>query len=244
MSEKKNSGGMLEAFFAGKGFYIVLFLCVAVIGISAWIMLAGTGTDVEQIANAEDAADVRLPQETEAVVVSEEPPSEDTGRAEPEEPVMESAEAPVTEVWHEIEPQSPADYFIWPVAGEIEVPYSVTALLYDRTMRDWRTHDGIDIAAALGAQVMAAGSGIVTSVRTDNLFGVTVEITHANGLVSTYSNLAELPTVQEGDGVMVGEVIGAVGNTAICESGEVYHLHFGMKKDGNSVNPEDYLPDR
>jgi murein DD-endopeptidase MepM/ murein hydrolase activator NlpD len=91
---------------------------------------------------------------------------------------------------------------------------------------------------------LAAGSGIVTSVRTDSLYGVTVEITHANGLVSTYSNLAELPTVQEGDGIMVGEVIGAVGNTAICESGEVYHLHFSMTKDGNSVNPENYLPDR
>ncbi len=50
-----------------------------------------------------------------------------------------------------------------------------------------------------------------------------MEITHANGLVSTYSNLAELPTVQEGDGVMVARGDRPVGNTAICESGEVYH---------------------
>lgn len=244
MNEKENSGRGLEAFFAGKGFYIVLFLCVAVIGISAWVMLAGTGTDVEGNVKAEDAADVRLPQETEAAVVSEEPFVEGAIQEEPEEPVMEPAEAPATEVWKETEPESPADYFVWPVAGEVEVPYSVTALLYDRTMGDWRTHDGLDIAAELGTQVMAAGSGIVTSVHTDNLYGVTVEITHANGLVSIYSNLAELPTVQEGDGIMVGEVIGAVGNTAICETAEVYHLHFAMTKDGNSVNPEDFLPDR
>ena len=47
MEEKKSFGESLEAFFAGKGFYIVLFLCVAVIGVSAWAMLTGKGTDVE-----------------------------------------------------------------------------------------------------------------------------------------------------------------------------------------------------
>ena len=32
-----------EAFFAGKGFYIVLFLCVTVIGVSAWSLLTDSG---------------------------------------------------------------------------------------------------------------------------------------------------------------------------------------------------------
>ena len=44
--KKKGFGESLEAFFAGKGFYIVLFLCVAVIGVSAWAMLTGKGTNV------------------------------------------------------------------------------------------------------------------------------------------------------------------------------------------------------
>ena len=39
-----SSGGKLERFFAGRGFYIVLFLCAAVIGISSWVMAAGKET--------------------------------------------------------------------------------------------------------------------------------------------------------------------------------------------------------
>ena len=39
-----SSGKRLERFFAGKGFYIVLFLCAAVIGVSAWIMADGNET--------------------------------------------------------------------------------------------------------------------------------------------------------------------------------------------------------
>ncbi|MBQ1236160.1 MAG: hypothetical protein IIX72_04220, partial [Oscillospiraceae bacterium] len=39
-----SSGRKLEGFFTGKGFYIVLFLCAAVIGLSAWMMAAGNGT--------------------------------------------------------------------------------------------------------------------------------------------------------------------------------------------------------
>ena len=40
----KSSGKKLEGFFTGKGFYIVLFLCAAVIGLSAWMMAAGNET--------------------------------------------------------------------------------------------------------------------------------------------------------------------------------------------------------
>ncbi|MBO5555926.1 MAG: hypothetical protein J5927_01955, partial [Oscillospiraceae bacterium] len=44
-----SSGGKLEGFFTGKGFYIVLLLCAAVIGVSAWMMLAGERTMGEDI---------------------------------------------------------------------------------------------------------------------------------------------------------------------------------------------------
>ena len=40
----KSSGKKLEGFFTGKGFYIVLFLCAAVIGVSAWMMADGNET--------------------------------------------------------------------------------------------------------------------------------------------------------------------------------------------------------
>jgi len=69
-----------------------------------------------------------------------------------------------------------------------------------------------------------------------------VEITHGAGLVSIYANLAAVPTVAAGEQVTVGQVIGAVGDTALCEIGEVYHLHFAMRCNGESVDPADWLP--
>jgi hypothetical protein len=124
MSEKENSSRGLEAFFAGKGFYIVLFLCVAVIGVSAWFMLTGTGTDVEENTGIGDVSDIREPWSNEAAVITEEPAAqfeeptapavgEDaSGTEEAEEAAVPEAEPPAAAVWSENEP---ADYFVWPV---------------------------------------------------------------------------------------------------------------------------------
>jgi murein DD-endopeptidase MepM/ murein hydrolase activator NlpD len=48
--------------------------------------------------------------------------------------------------------------------------------------------------------------------------------------------------VYVGDTVSVGEIIGSVGDTALCETNEVAHLHFAMSLDGAGVDPADYLP--
>ena len=50
-----SSGKRLERFFTGKGFYIVLFLCAAVIGVSAWMMAAGNETMAKDVVNGSDA---------------------------------------------------------------------------------------------------------------------------------------------------------------------------------------------
>ena len=242
MEQKKGFGKTLEAFFAGKGFYIVLILCVAVIGVSAWSMLADRGTVEEPGNNVVDAAVRQTPPVTAA------PTPAPTDAVAPEAPEIDEVSGPAeveddAAVWA---PQTPADTaptsYLWPVEGAVEVPYAVTSLVYNRTMADWRTHDGIDIQAELGTHVMAAASGTVENVYEDDMYGMTVIISHGGGVRSIYSNLAETPTVQQGDSVVGGEVIGAVGTTALCETGEVYHLHFAMTLDGASADPTDYLP--
>ncbi len=253
MEKKKSFAGALESFFAGKGFYIVLFLCVAVIGISAWAMLAGD-MGKEDIAPIEDltlSQDNELPVEEDFPlfsnpedVIEEIAPviSMDSGIAQPVAPSPEPAPAPVAEPAPQITNDSAPTYFIRPVAGQVENGHSMDALQYNRTMQDWRTHDGLDIAAELGAQVKATADGTVEKVYSDDSMGTTVVLLHSGGLRSVYSNLAESPTVREGDAVAGGSVIGSVGTTALSETGEVHHLHFAMSLNGESVDPANYLP--
>ena len=257
MNKKKSFGESLEAFFAGKGFYIVLFLCVAVIGVSAWVMLTENGTDVDDtgidmtLANSPKPTQSAKPAPSATPVVTEEPQvnaeNAETDVTEGEtETTMVEEDIPVYEesapTSVQSEPDVVNDFFVWPVTGEVENGYSMAALVYSRTMRDWRTHDGLDIAAELGTQVKAASGGTVEDVYSDDMYGMTVVIDHGNNLKSTYSNLADVPTVAAGDLVTPGQVIGAVGDTALCETGEVTHLHFAMSLNGESVDPTEYMP--
>ena len=240
-----SSGKRLERFFAGKGFYIVLFLCAAVIGVSAWIMadgnetmdknsLAGIGkTRVETIVIPaqqdieEEALPVQAPEfVNEGIAKTDAQPENDSVQVWREGDVMEVA-APV---------------YAWPVSGQVERSHSMEALAYDVTLSDWRTHDGIDIMAELGSEVKAAHCGSVESIENDDLYGITVVVSHGDGTRSVYSNLAESLAVSVGDWVEPGMLIGTIGGSALCEIGQASHLHFAISVDGKSVNPLNYLP--
>ncbi len=254
MEKKKSFGAALESFFAGKGFYIVLFLCVAVIGVSAWTMLSGDigGEENSDPYTLSESIEPVVSQDDEMAVFSENEPEiaeevlpvasveeDESALLTPEvTPAPDSAAGPAPQSV----PESIPGYFIRPVAGTVENSYSMNALQYNRTMHDWRTHDGLDIACELGAQVKAVADGSVEKVYTDDSMGTTVVLVHSGGLRSIYSNLAESPTVSEGDSVAGGSVIGSVGTTALSETGEVHHLHFAMSLNGSSVDPSDYLP--
>ena len=243
--EKKDRSGAWPWAMEGKGFYIVLFLCAAVLGASAWILMNGAGTNVEEQESAEAMANI--PQAVVTMIPAgtpmEQPDSEETAaEAEPDPDVPEE------ETWDE-ETEEPEDVYtdaaveyVWPVRGSIDTPYAVETLVYDDTMADWRTHEGLDIACALGDQVIAAADGTVVSVRDDPLYGTTVELDHGSGVRSVYANLASEPPVGEGDRVCMGQVIGSVGGTALAETNQVPHLHLVMTRDGASVDPAEYLP--
>ena len=63
---------------------------------------------------------------------------------------------------------------------------------------------------------------------------------HEGGYETTYANLQSKPTVETGDSVSAGQIIGAVGTTAAAESGAP-HLHFAVSRDGKAVDPRAYL---
>ena len=128
-----------------------------------------------------------------------------------------------------------------PLDGQVVTAFSVDQLVYSETLGDWRTHDGVDISASAGTAVLAACAGTVAGIEDDPLMGTTVTISHAGGYQTVYASLQEHPSVEIGDSVSAGQTIGTVGDTAAAEAAQGPHLHFSVTKDGDVVDPDDFL---
>jgi murein DD-endopeptidase MepM/ murein hydrolase activator NlpD len=245
---KKTWTDRVGDFVAGKGFYIVLFLCVAAIGISGYYLFSTLGSSGSDVAADAPVSVVVTPEVTAQVTapaVSSDPFPSPTTSASPSPSASPSASpsvSPSSAVEQTAADAPAASVFTWPVRGEVLSGFSLEVLAYDETMGDWRTHSGMDIAASLGAQVGAIASGTVEQVYDDDLMGTTVVIDHGDGLESSYSNLASTPTVSPGDAVSPGSVIGSVGETALAEQTRKAHLHLELTQDGVAVDPANYLP--
>ena len=242
----------------GRSVSLVLFCCAAVVGVSAWSLFAAgrferdvvsdTGEDTKvSVSDGEQNIagtypDLGVTNVFDEVVPDKVPVSDENFEnnfSETANPVENAENEPaISDGAVENEPPT----FVWPVSGEVAAAFSADTPTYDRTMADWRTHEAIDIAAEIGTRVFAAADGTVSDVYADTMYGTTVVIEHAGGIVSVYSNLAATPTVSIGDAVKCGDVIGSVGDTALCYQGDVSHLHFAMSAAGSAVNPEDYMP--
>ena len=153
MDRKPNFLEKLGAFVSGKGFYFVVLLCVAAIALSGLYLIRGVRTGL----TGEDepaSASTPLPESPSPGVLPSEP-AETGAPAIPTLPVRPGptpSQSPAPTPSPAPQPsQSPKPLvFTWPVSGPVIAGYTVEALAYDVTMGDWRTHAGVDIAAAVG----------------------------------------------------------------------------------------------
>jgi len=132
--------------------------------------------------------------------------------------------------------------FIMPVNGDISFEYAMDRLVYSKTLEQWRVHPGIDIAADRGTPVKAVADGVISDVRNDKFYGISVVIDHGDGLKTLYRNLASDEIVAVNQKVKQGEIIGSIGNSAMDESSEQPHLHFEVLVNDKNADPTDYLP--
>lgn len=128
-----------------------------------------------------------------------------------------------------------------PVDGKLIKPYAMDCLIYSKTLNQWMTHSGVDIAAPIGAEVRAVAAGTVEWVTDDDLLGTCVLVDHGNGLKTLYCGLKKEPPVKDGDRLEPRALVGYVGDTAISECAEESHLHFEVIKDGLPTDPEGYV---
>jgi murein DD-endopeptidase MepM/ murein hydrolase activator NlpD len=129
-----------------------------------------------------------------------------------------------------------------PLRGPITQPFGPSALALEPA-RAYRGafyehfHDAIDIAAPLGAPVVAAADGQVTFVGHLPDGAMIVLIAHPGGFVSEYAHLDDtfvLPPVRAGQPIKAGQVVGFVGLTGITTGP---HLHFALIHNGEAVDP-------
>ena len=128
-----------------------------------------------------------------------------------------------------------------PVSGETIFGYSMEALSYNQTTRDWRVHNGVDLAAQPGTEVMAAAEGEVYTVYEDDALGHTVVIRHDDGYTTCYGSLSDDLEVRAGDAVTMGQVIGYASDSAIVETSLGSHVHFSVTRYDEPMDPAQFL---
>ncbi len=238
-----------KSIFGSAGFYAVLALCVLAVGVGgSFALFAGRDKPAEEDPAPPDAGFIApaAPEDAETSAAPELPALVETIAPAEEEtagPPEREAPPPMPEVPVDDTPvvvEAPR-LIVSPLNGEVVTVFAVDQLVYSETLGDWRTHDGIDISAVQGTTVLSASSGTVASVTDDPLMGTTVVIRHDGGYETTYSNLQARPNVEAGETVSAGQIIGAVGRTAAAESAQGPHLHFSVAKDGEPVDPSEYL---
>lgn len=129
----------------------------------------------------------------------------------------------------------------WPVDGNILLDYDMNQTVYYPTLDQYKLSPAIAVQAVEGAPVLASVPGSVYSIENNARTGTTVTMEIGSGYQAIYGQLTDL-TVQEGDTVKEGEIIGYVGAPTKYYSKEGSNLYFAMKKDGEPIDPIAYLP--
>ena len=161
----------------GKGYYIALVLCAVAIGVSAYLYYRG-----DEMPDSPDLpASVQDPNNT----LPGTNPNDSQPGANPSQPDATNPQG------SDKKPRKVTR----PVAGETVLEYAMDCLSYNETTRDWRVHNGVDIAAEEGTEVCAAADGTVYTTFQDDTMGMTVVIRHDGGYTTRYSSLAEALTV-------------------------------------------------
>ena len=225
MSDNKHTGRGRNR----KGYYIALVLCAAAIGITSYVYNQNADLQEEVLLEETQIIPVGTMTVEEDIPVLATKPQDQTipsesGQTESTQPT-----------------QSRKRKIVSPVAGQEIYGYSMETLSYNQTTRDWRVHNGVDLAAEEGTPVCAACDGTVMAVREDDVMGNTVEIRHEGGYTTCYSSLGEELAVSAGDTVTAGQTIGYAGSTALVETAMGSHVHFSVTSQGDPMDPAEFL---
>lgn len=131
-------------------------------------------------------------------------------------------------------PTEPPHLFVLPVSNVVSVKFS-RGPIYNTTMGDWRTHNGVDFVAEVGDKVVAIADGRVLSVAEDTLWGSLIRIQHGE-MVATYCGVTPTAEIQADSQVKAGATLGTL-TIVPCELLDGAHLHLELMSGQEYLDP-------
>lgn len=125
---------------------------------------------------------------------------------------------------------------LWPVQGEVVIPYSPDHGVFHFTLEQFSTSDAVVLSSVVGAEVKAAAKGVVTAIEEDERTGTTVTLAVGNNTSLVYGQLA-IGDLSEGDIVEAGECLGTVAEPTRYYIVEGPNLYFQVLEGEESLDP-------
>jgi len=233
---EKFSKSNVTTFVKNQGFYIILFTCIAAVGITALVIAGRQGQS--EIVEA-------VPELTEGLAVQN-PISETLedvqGNYEyfiTENDATEEISEETTQV--NTNRSSAILSLRKPIDGTILNGFSGEIVVFNESLNQWASHNAIDIEAEMGDDVIATKAGEVLDVYEDALLGGVIVLKHGGDMKSVYKNIIPDENIAVNDKVDTGQVIGVIGKSGLKEDHLGPHLHFEFFINDLAVDAEKYF---
>lgn len=128
----------------------------------------------------------------------------------------------------------------WPASGAVIMGYSMDQTVFFQTLEQYKYNPAMIIGGEVGETITASAAGIVTNIEETAQTGTTVSLDMGNGYTAVYGQLTDVP-LSTGDYVNAGEMIGNLSEPTKYYSVEGPNLYFEILKDGEPVDPMNFM---
>lgn len=242
-------------FWNGKGFYLALTLVIAGAAMASFLAIDSMMTKLQPESTAPQThidGEETTPwdgKSTPTEKKQEDVPVTSSSSAQPsasssssnsassqEQPQPSATEQPASA--EQPVPQGPR--YISPMNGQVLQAFSGDELVYNQTLEDWRTHNGLDLQGLQNDNVASPMKATVVKVdKDDPLWGGLVELQGEDGIIVRLCGLDSV-YVQKGQALEQGAAVGLLG-TIPCEGALERHLHVECLQDEKYVDPAPLL---
>ena len=158
------------------------------------------------------------------------------GTTAPEDASGTSEDSPgISEVWF-----TEDSTLAWPASGPVVMSYSMDQTVFFQTLEQYQYNPAMMVSGEVGEIIGASAPGIVTDIEELAETGTTVTLDMGNGYTAVYGQLTDVP-LAVGDYVDTGEAVGTLAEPTKYFSIEGPNLYFEVTKDGEPVDPLNYM---